>query len=75
MTNVDIYAKPTTNLVAKACPVHRIEKKMDTNKERVARRNALAYIIQESCYAYNRHGNKVLLNGSTNLGPNLDIIC
>ena len=60
------------HLVSKITPIHRIEKKMDMDRERDAIRDAVAY---SHLVLYNSRGTKVLVNGSSNVGSSLDIFC
>ena len=67
------YGEEGTNLrYDKVTPIHRIEKKMDMDRERDAIRDAVAY---SHFVLYNSRGTKVLVNDSSNVGPSLDIVC
>lgn len=56
----------------KVTPIHRVEKKMDMDRERDAIRDTIAY---SHLVLYNSRGTKVLVDDTTNVGSSLDIVC
>jgi len=56
----------------KVTPIHRVEKKMDMDRERDAIRDSADY---SHLVLYNYRGHKVLVDGTTNVGRGLDILC
>ena len=72
ITNLIIGEVRDDHLVGKIAPIHRIEKKMDMDRERDAIRDAVAY---SNLVLYNSRGTKVLVNDSSNVGSSLDIFC